>query len=122
MSINRPKPRLPSDQEELKEAWKIQERKNTGLTVHCGHDFVDKDKAAFGDIVYCPRCHQFYVKARGFPWIACHKYFFNKERQFREFHATTTCYVPVEVRLTIEREEEYTLGKSIIKKKKVKHA
>ncbi len=91
----------------LAEIARVAEYIENGGKVHCGHDFWDK-KVEVGDIVLCTRCHQYFAKVNGFPWVLKEntywggpgfKYRFNSPAHTN--HLNDICYVPVQPRVTL---------------------
>jgi hypothetical protein len=59
---------LPHTEKTLQKAWKTADYLEGGGSISCGHDFWDKDVDP-GEVVFCERCGQFFVKMSVLPWI-----------------------------------------------------
>lgn len=80
---------------DIARAIESQNYKNDGGIISCGHDFWDVyEKAEFGDLLYCGRCHQYFAKIKHLPWLC------ESKNLLHTNHLTDAFYTPVEVRVT----------------------
>jgi hypothetical protein len=87
------------DEELIKEAIERQEYKDKGGKISCGHDFWEKE-IDFGDVVFCTRCKQFFVKMKVLPWLTKHNYNHNDNVSYGTNHCEGNWFAPVPPRIT----------------------